>query len=338
MRVRSNSKRLRGTGLLAMGPIALLMTLVLFAPSAWAEAPTKLVGTPGNDVNAALGRDYLAWSSGHEIQASYRIIAQRHDETRFRVNPPGTAGFPGSFRGNALVFQQIQTSAGQSDLWWSNLRTGEPRRLTNGVNTPDWEWRATVSGHRLLFGRLSRSADVWLYDTDSRELTMLASQGRSRGDLIPGQIAGRYAVWTRQSQSGEDVVLYDVVAGTHHLLAKPDFAPLQYAPSVTSDGTVYFARSRFGCGNHVRLMRQPLGGDAVVLADLPLGADFDKSQAFETSSGTTRVVFGMDSGCRGQADVYQVVDDGSASPAPLRVPGPATAPKLHRLVSSPDSP
>jgi hypothetical protein len=87
-----------------------------------------------------------------------------------------------------------------------------------------------------------------------------------------------------------------------------------YAPSVTSDGTVYMMRSGNGCGVDVELVRQPLAGGQVVLATFPEGVDVPTTYTFVDSSHAAHVL--MDPGaCNRQADIKEYIDDGAA-PSP----------------------
>jgi hypothetical protein len=83
------------------------------------------------------------------------------------------------------------------------------------------------------------------------------------------------------------------------------------APAVTSDGTVYFWRSKAGCGSSVRLVRwTPAAGAATVLA-LPKGIDAGKTFVLRGSDGRARIYYERyvcTATGEGTADIYKIVD------------------------------
>jgi len=123
------------------------------------------------------------------------------------------------------------------------------------------------------------------------------------------------------------VFRYDIIDKTFTKIPRPNGVYAQYGASVTSDGTVYMARSGNGCGLHVKLVRAPLHGSPRVIATLTDGTDFSNNQtyAFRESKHVTRVLFGMFSCDEGIADIYEVRDTGSPQQVHLGTPSAAGA-------------
>jgi hypothetical protein len=85
-----------------------------------------------------------------------------------------------------------------------------------------------------------------------------------------------------------DVYFHDISGKTTARLANPQ-GTVQYGPSVSANGTVYFGRSGFGCGLDTQLVQQALDGTESILHDFPNGRDFASSYALD--GGTTEVYF-----------------------------------------------
>jgi hypothetical protein len=170
-----------------------------------------------------------------------------------------------------------------------------------------------MSGQWLLFGRLARngSRDIILYDLSTRDATKLDEVGGGDTFLAPGQVNGDYAVWYRCTPGTKcNVILYNITDGDQTKIPNP--GAFQYAPSVGPDGTVTFARSAAGCGNRVRLMRDPLNGSTSVLWQVPSGGDVGATRVFVGTQGKATLYFD-NFACRQPAasDVWQILEGGT---------------------------
>jgi Tol biopolymer transport system component len=104
-----------------------------------------------------------------------------------------------------------------------------------------------------------------------------------------------------------DVWLYDIAAGTRTRLTN-QAGRHHYYPAVTGDGTVYFVRSRSGCGASVQLMRRSPAEATVLLASFPARREAAQTSAVENDDGSTTFVYDRYH-CRTSAwDVLKVVD------------------------------
>ena len=181
------------------------------------------------------------------------------------------------------------TGAGRTSEFFdlgSKDRTSPPR----GVNTRRWEYWPTISGQWLLFGRRAgdESREIILYDLSTRDATKLDEVGGRDTFLAPGQVNGDYAVWYRCTRGTKcNVILYNISDGVETKIPNP--GAFQYAPSVSSDGTVTFARS-------AQRMRQagtadprpPQRPETVFCGRLPSGGDVATTRVHRGHAGETR--------------------------------------------------
>jgi hypothetical protein len=224
------------------------------------------------------------------------------------VNRARTDGYLGGFEGDTLVYQEVRGR--QSNIVLYDLTTRSRSNPPAGVNTSLWEWHPTISGDWLLFSRgnfRARLDQVLLRNLTTGETRVLDRTriGRGRGSEA-GQVSGNHAVWYRCTPRCR-VYRHDIAAGTTTLVPNPG-AHHAYNPSVTDDGTVYFARSGKGCGVAVRLVRVSPAGVTTVLAPLPRGWDVFHTYALENRDSTTGVLYDR-TRCRTfVSDVFKVID------------------------------
>jgi hypothetical protein len=279
--------------------------------------PTLILGGPAYQITPAKGRDFIMWASG-DLDAPREIpfdIFVRHGNGIRRLNPAGTSAYGGGVDGHAVVYQQIDPigtgGVVNSQLMWNNVKTGRTHGFAKNVNTRAWEYAPSVSGNWLLFGRTRAGwcggqYKIFLYNTDTRELRNIAKTPcREDSELYVGQINGNFAVWTKRSPDGWDVFRHDVMSGITTRIAQQDEFFAHYAPSVTRDGTVYFARSGDGCGLDVEIARQSIGAPSEVLLDIPDGWDLPSSYVFERSGGVVDLYYDL-TDCWKKSDIYRL--------------------------------
>jgi hypothetical protein len=151
-----------------------------------------------------------------------------------------------------------------------------------------------------------------LGDLTTGHLTLLASLTGKNIYLEPGQVNGNWATW---SSCPDDSVACDVyeynIAARKTTKVSNTFASgkWQYAPSVSSTGTVYFIHSSTGCGQNVTLNKRALGATRTTLVSFTHGVDIGYGSTFvDDSSGTPVVYYPRYSCATREADVYKVVD------------------------------
>jgi len=271
---------------------------------------------PSDQVTPAAAGDTLTWAhngsgNGGPMNAYVRVGSG----PVVKLNGTGTQGFAGGISGDTVIFQRL--SSGQSDIRLYDASSHTYPALPGGWNTSAWEWRPTISGNLVLFGRQSGSgtgftSKIFLGDLATGHLTLLATRTGRYAIAWPGQVNGNYAVWSQCSDTriSCSVLRYDIAAGTTTVIPNTfGSGKQQYAPSVASDGTVYFIHSGSSCGASVTLVRQPLAGPKTVLVSFNNGVDVDTTYT-DDSTGTPSVYYAKGA-CAGgfiQRDIYKVVD------------------------------
>ncbi len=224
-----------------------------------------------------------------------------------RVNADRTRGYPGSIEGTALIYQQV--NQGQSDIRMYDLDTQMRSLPPSGINTSEWEYEVSMTPDWILFVRSGHGSDrVMLYDRAAQTFEQIGSVPWNRAHtaaIYDAQVNGQYGAWTRcTSRFSCQVKSRDLTAQlTSTVPAKP--GKVDYASSVGSDGTVFYARSGTACGAAVRLRSYTLGGVDSLLVEFKNGVDV---QSTNTYSGTTAdEVYYSKYTCRVfHADLYKV--------------------------------
>ena len=157
-----------------------------------------------------------------------------------------------------------------------------------------------------------------LFDTSTDTSQVIATRTDTEKrfkSVLPIQVNGNYAVWqesTVKRKTGEpisaDIVLYDIAAATATKLPKTDPERQSlYGPSVDQDGTVYFGRSSFACGENAQIVSRQLDGTETVLYEFPTNKDFSFTGAVDNPDNTTDVYFDR-ANCRGDdfGDIWKL--------------------------------
>ena len=157
------------------------------------------------------------------------------------------------------------------------LRRSNP---TIGVNTRAWEYRPTISGPWIFFGRWQRALhrrNIILFDLFSQRVVVLADRPEGPANdpsATPGQVNGNFAVWSQCTASACNVWEYDIAAGTSTRLPNATPGHFNYAPSVDTSGTVYYAHSGRSCGAVIQ--KRPVGDPTSIVVALH-GRDVESS-------------------------------------------------------------
>lgn len=301
-------------GLLALVSLIALV-LVSTALAALAEQPV-LTGVRNHQIPAAGNtgtEDVLAWArnrSGHPNL--YDAWVRVGTSAAIKLNTAGQ-GYMGGIDYPTVIYQQ--TRNGRSNLFLYDLSDGSRPPTPTGVNTVKWEWHPTISGDWLLFGRddnASPTRRVILHNMTTSEERVLASVTRRTRYLVPGQVNGNWATYTRCAPVC-NVIRYDIAARTKKTLGKPATAVPreQYGASVSADGTVYLARSGRTCGSRgIRLVRYGALDPAIgtVVARLANGFDLFFSFIRDNADGSTDVFYDRVRCANGRWDVYKITD------------------------------
>jgi hypothetical protein len=292
-------------------------TIMVSATPALAVEPVVLVNTDRPELGPVASTSFLAWFVfSPRFHASVRAQATGSD-TSFRVNPQGTNAFTGGIDGSTLIYE-IQFPGEKDDVAMVDLATQTELDVPDGINTKGHEYSPGISGTHILFGRGFRRARMVVFDTATSESEVVYTRSETERrffQVLPTQVNGNYAVWQQAVFSkrtneviDSDVFLYDIAAGTTTKLPETDpERPSQYGPSVDAEGTLYYGRSSFACGENAELVRRDLDGTESVVYAFPTGRDFSFSFALDNASGTNDVFFDG-TRCRGSdfGDIWKL--------------------------------
>jgi hypothetical protein len=280
--------------------------------------PIPIKATSRSEASPAAGTDWFAWAKSRSPGVSpYDVWAQHGTDPAFKVNANNTQAYPGGIDNGKLVYQQI-TDIDVSDLRLYDLTSRRHIPLPKNVNTKRWECCASLSGDWLLFTRGSPETRqlqlVLLRNLVTKQERILDHLRNPRGVLSSGQVNGNFAVWSRCNPYPRcKIVRYDIAARKTIGLAVPSGKTV-YGPSVGPNGTVYYLRSKPGCGKSVALVKQKLDGGVSVLLAFPPKLDADVTYAFappQVGPGnpmTTQIYFDRSSCATRRSDIYRIDD------------------------------
>ena len=293
----------RRVGVVAVG----LVGLALLASTALgAVVQVPVLTSPRDEVQAAASDASLAWSQNSAAHPHlYNAWARPSGGgARIQVNHVGTQGFMGGTDGNTLVYQQVKRN--QSNIKLFNLVTHVRSNPPVGVDTPAWEFHPTLSGSWMLFGRYRSSTNrdqAILFNISTRQLIVLADRPGANQTVVPGQVNGNFAVWDQCTATACNVWEYDIAGATKTRLPNTPPGQLNYAPSVDSTGTTYFAHSGRSCGASIE--KRPVGGPTSTVVALR-GRDVNDSY-LATVATQSNLVFAKFN-CRTKSDdVYKII-------------------------------
>ena len=303
-----------------LGVLALAGLLVTAATAATTPVPVK--ASPRNEGTPAASDVYFSWAKSRRGHPHvYDVWAEQQGQPAFKVNAPKTRGWSGGIDGTRLVYQQVKN--GNSDIRMFDLVTHRRSNIP-GVNTKRWEWRPSISGDWLLYGRgtvfSGSTQSVILRNLVTGEVRVVDSLRSRRGFLQAGQVAGNYAVWSKCNPAPTcNILRYDITART--VTAMPTTGQVLYAPSVTAAGTTYYGRSGPECGESAELVKTTLAGATAILYAFPSGQDFSVTYAASLVSlpppqlTSTRIYYDRISCSTSRLDIYSV-DEFEGGPPP----------------------
>jgi hypothetical protein len=254
--------------------------------------PAAVIRTPAGEYQPAKESGFMAWERNTAARPSHFDVYGRIGRGRaFKVNAPGTNAANGGISGGRLVYQQFNRR--RSDLKFYSFASRRRSNPPRGVNTRSWEYWPSMSGKWLLFGReslQSRARTIVLYNLESRASRRLARTKSAKLTLVPGQVNGKFAVWAKCSPKRCNVLRYNIV--TRKKLRVPNRGGSQYAPSVSRDGTVHFARAGSPrCGSKVRLMRFKPGRGSTRVASLSDRVNIGDTYSYTDQFGNAEVLY-----------------------------------------------
>src|SRR4051794_1127583 len=282
--MRARTGRLSAIASLA---ILCLLGLQLDPASALSATDHPILTSPRRIEALPTANDrFLAWSQSPRAHPGDFAVYVRRLTGGHATRVSGKrAAFTGGFDGNVLLYYQY-SDRNHSDIHMYDVAAHHAVPVPDGVNTIRAERRPTMSGDYLLFSRHTfmrkkRTDRIVLHRISTGHEEILASihGGLRRVGLEPGQVSGDFATWTLCFPSGCNVYLHTISTDTTVQL--PDRG-IEYGPSASSDGTVFFGRSGYRCGSHASLLRYS-GGHATVLHRFARNHDFSSSYAMSST-------------------------------------------------------
>jgi hypothetical protein len=292
---------LRGvTGVLVIASaIALLATAI-----AYAAVPEEVLDEPGVSEDSSAGSpDYLAWTQNSPSKPNRfnTYVRPSGGGPRVRVNPDGTRSFDAGIDGSMVVYQSTRHDNG--NLQFYDALTQARPAMPAGVNTRRYENRPTLSGDWLLFTRDNQNqvrfenswTKVILFNIVTEESRTLRAVRDRRAFLVSDQVNGDWATfeWCHfglHTGQYSDCNVFRYQISTEQLVKIANPGGQQYAAAISQDGTIYMVRSGgpnvWHCGRNTRIVRYPIGGPGVVIAELQTDA-LTTFATDETDTSTT---------------------------------------------------
>lgn len=255
--------------------------------------PYKVTRHDESDIKIAGAKE--AWTHAPaNAPRKPRVLLKKGSQRRSRISKKGFVAHAGGLQGNKLVYQQRRSvRSANSQIRLYNTKRNSHRRLPARINTKHFEWAPVVQGRWLAFTRVQDVNDtarsvLWLANLRTGKKEVLEARMGLDTGIRSTQMAGRYLTWERCTHECE-VLRYDRRTSTRRWIPKPRSAKHNYAPSVTRDGTVYFARSGEGCGDNVEIYRFTAAGGNEKLFAFPAGRDLVGSWAVANRDGSVRL-------------------------------------------------
>ena len=276
-----------------------LITVGLMATPANAVTPVVVVATPKIELVPKASTTFLAWTQVSTSYSTSSVKAEAIGGTPFSVSAKGVQTAVGGIDGSTLIYSEYSQGG---DIALFDLATKTALPVPSGVNTKANEEALGISGSHLLFARVFNfHYSIVLFDTSTGTSLVLYSHkdtSRRIASLGGAQLNGNYVTWGQYVFTSApsyrevrcDVTLYDIAAATAMKVPNPD-KKCQSGPAVSADGTLYFDRSGLNCGQHAKVIKQPLGGTESVVYALKNGHDFFSATAVDNGDGSTDLYF-----------------------------------------------
>lgn len=301
----------------------IVVALLLVTSAAWSSAAALAIPvvvpvktSAARELFPASGthRDhtYFAWT--RSTRDRYHAYLSTDAAPRILIDPRAAQDtFTGSIVHGGVILQVVEGT--DSDIVRYDIATGASAPVSDRTSDPHWQWRPTASGRWLLFGeRRSDTADapskVVLLRAGDGETRILARSASRCRCILPGQVNGDYAVWSKGAMG--TVFRYRI--STRETVRIPNPSNMHdHAASVSSDGTVYFARAAGGCGASAGLYRFGPDGTTTQLLQLRSGRDVLQTSVFDEADGSATLSFDRTTCSTRKSDIMAILSADTAS-------------------------
>lgn len=245
---------------------------------------------------------YTEFKNGH-----FTLYVRQQGQPRVAVNSRGSA-YNWGFDGTKVVYQQINSHGTRSNIRLYDVNS-HTKSEPDGVNTGTWQYEPSMSGNLVLFGRTTAHRySILLHDvTGATPQAKLASH-RRRGVLLdPGQVNNTWASYSIYNKSTRisNTFRYDITGQTTEKIPRPDGRG-QYSSSIAPDGTLFYVRSRVGCGKHVVIRQNVPGGADTPLVSLPAGFDVFHTFVVDEGGGELSLYYDRASCTTNKSNIYKL--------------------------------
>jgi len=297
------------------------LTLVLTALAATTSAQLAFAAglqqtavkddTTLQELGSAASDAYFAWNQNSAAKPNqFNVFAEPMPVggPRFKVNAPKSQGYMGGIDGTTLVYAQ-RKSTGQN-LWLFDLVAKTRTILPPKVNTTHHEWRPTISGDWIQFGRITPARSrVYLYNRVTQALILLDEinlNPQGTAFLEPGQMSGNWATWTRVGgHGGARVKVYDI-ANASTATIPLSVGTVQFGAAATPSGAIYYGEEdTLQCGSNAELLKWVPGSPPTSLVRLNRGVDFALTYAAPLV-GSDDVYFAKGRCTSSNVDIFKV--------------------------------
>ena len=309
--------------------LAAILALVVAAAAQAASLDEVLDDPAVNESFSSASDGYLAWTANSEARPrrvhSY-VMADAGSPVR--VNPNGTQSFGSAIDGTTIVYEEFDGE--QNDLWFFDAVTETRSAVPDGANTPNDEYRPTLSGDWLLFTRTNVNRvplrDAWrkvvLFEISSGTSFVLETLPYRTAYLQSNQVNGDWATfescaWDFRTGEFSDCQVFQYRISTEELVEVHNPGLQQYSAAVSGDGTLYLVRQgtskNWRCGKRTKIVRYPVGGPGVVIATLPEDRDAFTTFALDEVGGSTTLYVDRTNCRNGRQGIYRIPDADTAT-------------------------
>jgi hypothetical protein len=288
---------------------------VLSAAAALAVVPSKVLGTPKNEFQGTSATGYFAYAQSRSGSPNtLDVYLKPAGQPRFKVNPGASQAVRPDLDlgnptwGDTLIYTRV--APGDDNIAIYDIDDGVHRAVSGLINDSADQRYATLSGNHILYGRAPANQlyikRIILFDIMASSDIVL-DVAPTNGLVYPGTVDGDWASWTKCSLSDCSAWRYQI--STHTTSEVPSNGRLVYTAAVSTDGTVWYLQSGFGCGVNVKLRRHTPGSPATTLFSFPGGVDANVSDLDET--GATRRLYFDRVNCAhlNNWDIYRIAAD-----------------------------